>query len=187
MHIEVEQKFRASHSAELLARLKCLGAVVEAPMMQVDEYFAHPARDFARTDEALRIRRVGEQNFVTYKGPKLEATTKTRHELELPLTPGPQAAQTFAELLAALGFSSVREVRKTRRVAKTLWCRSAIEVALDDVDGLGQFVELEIVAEAPDLAAGREALASLAVELGLKDVERRSYLELLLAANSDSS
>ena len=44
-----------------------------------------PCRDFAQTDEALRIRTVGDTSFVTYKGPKLDATTKTRRELELPL------------------------------------------------------------------------------------------------------
>ena len=88
MHIEVEQKFRATHSAELLARLERMGAVFAEPVVQVDLYFAHPARDFAQTDEALRIRRVGERNFVTYKGPKLDAMTKTRRELELPLADG---------------------------------------------------------------------------------------------------
>ena len=81
MHIEVEQKFRAAHSPELLARLQRLGATIEEPIEQIDQYFAHPVRDFAQTDEALRIRRVGDLNFVTYKGPKLDSTTKTRREL----------------------------------------------------------------------------------------------------------
>jgi adenylate cyclase class 2 len=185
MHIEVEQKFRARHSPTLLTRLERLGAVFEEPIMQVDRYFAHPARDFARTDEALRIRRVGERNFVTYKGPKLDATTKTRRELELPLTAGTQAAEEFVELLEALGFSSVREVRKTRRAAHVLWQRGDVEVALDDVDRLGQFVELEIVTNSENPTAARELVASLAAELGLETVERRSYLELLLTAEGD--
>jgi len=184
MHIEVEQKFRAIHSLTLLARLERLGAVFEEPVVQVDQYFAHPARDFAHTDEALRIRRVGEQNLVTYKGPKLDATTKTRRELELPLTDGAQAADQFAELLAALGFSWVRDVRKSRRVANVEWRGREIEVALDDVGRIGQFVELEIVTDADGANAARDQLASLAAELGLKTVERRSYLELLLAAES---
>jgi adenylate cyclase, class 2 len=182
MHIEVEQKFRARHSLTFLARLERLGAVIEAPMVQVDQYFAHPARDFAQTDEALRIRRVGDLNFVTYKGPKLDATTKTRRELELPLTPGTQAAEEFAELLAGLGFSRVHEVRKTRTVVEVTWQSIEIEVALDDVDRLGQFVELEIVADADSATAARDKLVSLATELGLEGEERRSYLELLVVA-----
>jgi adenylate cyclase, class 2 len=180
MHIEVEQKFRAEHTSGLVARLERLGAVFEEPIVQVDRYFAHPARNFAQTDEALRIRRVGKRNFVTYKGPKLDATTKTRRELELPLTPGAQAAEVFVELLEALGFSSVREVRKTRRAAHVPWRGSEIEVALDDVDRVGQFVE-----DSENPTAARELVASLAAELGLETVERRGYLELLLAAGGD--
>ena len=52
------------------------------PAEQVDTYFSHPARDFAATDEALRIRSIDQENFVTYKGPKLDATTKTRREID---------------------------------------------------------------------------------------------------------
>jgi adenylate cyclase class 2 len=184
MHIEVEQKFRAAHSADLLAGLERLGAVFEEPVEQIDQYFAHPARDFAQTDEALRIRRIGDRNFVTYKGPKLDATTKTRRELELPLADGAAGAERFAELLTALGFSRVREVRKSRRIANVEWRGHEIEVALDDVDRLGQFVELEIVTDSDGSNAARDLIASLAAELGLKTVERRSYLELLLAAEA---
>jgi adenylate cyclase class 2 len=181
MHTEVEQKFRAEHRPELIARLERLGAKFNKPIVQVDQYFAHPSRDFAKTDEALRIRRVGEENFVTYKGPKLDTTTKTRRELELPLPSGAKRAGEFAELFKALGFSPVAEVRKNRRTANVAWRDEEVEVALDDVDGLGQFVELEISTEAESPDAAREVVVSLAKELGLDGVERRSYLELLLA------
>ena len=39
------------------SRLEELGGEYQAELRQVDSYFAHPARDFAVTDEALRIRR----------------------------------------------------------------------------------------------------------------------------------
>ena len=85
MKLEVEQKFAVPDLGQLQTRLLELGAKAGEPQLQVDQYFAHPARDFAQTDEALRIRRIGQSNFVTYKGPKIDATTKTRRELELPL------------------------------------------------------------------------------------------------------
>src|ERR1700688_1176895 len=103
MHFEVEQKFRIREPAAWLANLKARHGLGE-PEVQVDRYYAHPARDFAQTDEALRIRRIGQANYVTYKGPKLDTTTKTRRELELPLAPGDAGAAGFAELLEALGF-----------------------------------------------------------------------------------
>ena len=48
--------------------------------IQVDEYYAHPARDFAITDEALRLRTENNLTVITYKGPKLDRETKTREE-----------------------------------------------------------------------------------------------------------
>jgi adenylate cyclase, class 2 len=180
MNVEVEQKFHASHSKELLTRLERMGAKFDDPLMQVDQYFNHPCRDFATTDEALRLRQIDARNFVTYKGPKHDTATKTRGELEFPLEPGEQSASDFCELLQQLSFRPVREVRKTRRVARLKWHAYDVEVALDDVEGLGQFVELEFSAQAENRAGAIEQLGPLAAELGLENVERRSYLELLL-------
>src|SRR5688500_13235290 len=109
MTIEVEHKYRVTDLADVQRRLAALPATIAEPQLQVDTYFAHPARDFAKTDEALRIRCVGERNYVTYKGPKLDAVTKTRREIELPLAPHESGAAAFGELLLALGFRRVRE------------------------------------------------------------------------------
>jgi len=180
MRYEVEQKFRVANPAELEGRLVELGADFDPPVWQVDGYYAHPARDFATTDEALRIRRVGDANFVTYKGPKLDQFTKTRREIEVPLAEGEQPAADFGNLLVALGFRLVAEVYKQRRLAELPWQGLSVEVALDQVERLGHFVELEVRADDGDLEAARQNIASLAARLGLLQGERRSYLELLL-------
>jgi adenylate cyclase, class 2 len=101
-------------------------------------------------------------------------------EIELPLAAGAAAAEQFAELLTALGFRRVAEVRKLRR--KACFHREGFEVeaALDEVESLGHFAELELIADDANLDAARQCLASLAAELGLTSTERRSYLELLL-------
>jgi len=177
MNYEVEQKFRVDHS-RVMQQLETLGVTWGAERVERDTYYAHPARDFATTDEALRIRRVGASCCMTYKGPKIDTTTKTRHELELPIAA--DQADAWAELLAALGFRPAGEVRKRRRKAKLPWQAYEVEVSLDEVEGLGTYVELEIVADARTLDAARDSLASLAAQLGLTDSERRSYLELVL-------
>jgi adenylate cyclase class 2 len=184
MHFEVEQKFPLADSAATERRLRELGARDGDSMTQVDQYFNHPARDFASTDEALRIRQIGDANFVTYKGPKLDATTKTRKELELPLPAGTQAAESFAELLVALGFRPVAAVRKQRRTLHLHWQGRDAEIALDQVDGVGTFIEIELSATDVDLEAAKSCLTSLAAELHLKNAERRSYLELLIGAKT---
>ena len=180
MNYEVEQKFPVSDMAALEAKLADLGAGVSEPQVEVDLYFAHPARDFARTDEALRIRRKGPSNFITYKGPKLDKITKTRREIDLSLPRGGESGDTWKELLEALGFTPVAEVRKSRRKAHVRWQGRRVEASLDEVEGVGTFAELELVVGADEMEAAKTVIASLAETLGLVASERRSYLELLL-------
>jgi adenylate cyclase, class 2 len=179
MNYEVEQKFRVMDLRAIESSLTALGVAIGPARTEADLYYAHPARDFSQTDEALRIRRRGDQAWITYKGPKIDALTKTRHELDIAL--GQTPAADWAELWLALGFRPVAEVRKSRRKALLDWQGWRVEVSLDDVEQVGTFVELEVIADESQLDAARACLAQLAAELGLNDVERRSYLELLLA------
>jgi adenylate cyclase class 2 len=181
MHFEVEQKHRVDDRAALIAKLNKCGASLSEPLVQSDQYFAHPARDFAKTDEALRIRTVGNESFVTYKGPKLDAATKTRRELELPLAASDADGSQFAEILAALGFTPVATVRKQRRMFHITHDGRNVEGALDDVEGVGTHVELELIADDANLDSSKAVIAGLAAELELGPSERSSYLELLLA------
>jgi adenylate cyclase class 2 len=182
MLYEVENKFPVEDLESMARRLVAHGARFDEAIEQVDHYFAHPARDFAQTDEALRIRRVGECNLVTYKGPKIDQATKTRYELELPLATGGELARQYVQLLRALGFRSVAEVRKRRRCGRFTWRQWPVEATLDEVEGVGRFVELEIRTDADTLREAQTSLIALAAELGLTNVERRSYLEMLLAS-----
>ena len=179
---EVELKFPLPDSRDVLARLAGLGAVVAAPVGQVDRYFNHPARDFGVTDEAFRIRSVGDANCVTYKGPIIDPTTKTRREIEVSFADGPDAASQMADIWQSLGFRFVREVRKTRTPLTLNWQQRVYELALDDVPPLGTFLEIELLADEAGRDAARDAILALAHELGLTNSERRSYLELLLGS-----
>ena len=53
---EVELKLRADHEA-VRAALDDAGASADVRVRQVDTYYDAPHRDFAETDEALRLRR----------------------------------------------------------------------------------------------------------------------------------
>ncbi|MEM6330956.1 MAG: class IV adenylate cyclase [Planctomycetota bacterium] len=203
MPLEVEAKFCVGDLPAVAGRVVALGGVAGEAVLQVDTYFAHPTRDYAQTDEALRLRRVGETNVVTYKGPKLDATTKTREEIELPLAAGASSFDAWRRLLGALGFAAVATVKKRRTPYRLAVGGRPVEVLLDEVDGLGGFVEIETLvgdgpspageldgspAASPDgepgseLDAARQAVLQLAGELGLTRSERRAYVELLLLA-----
>ncbi len=179
-YFEVEQKFPVADLAALEAQLVARGAQFGAAIVQRDRYFAHPCRDFARTDEALRIREMDGRCAVTYKGPKVDAITKTRREIELPLADAPDSLADWTALLESLGFQIVAEVHKIRRTAPLAWQGADVEIALDRVERLGTFVEFELKAEAADLESARSHILSLAGALGMTDAQRQSYLELLL-------
>jgi adenylate cyclase class 2 len=180
MQLEVEMKFAVADPTSLRDVLQKLGVQLGAPIEQIDTYFQHPARDFAKTDEAFRLRQIGEANYFTYKGPKLDAQTKTRRELEVPLASG-AIANDYQQLLLALGFQVGGVVRKRRRHGQAEVAGRTVDLAWDEVDGLGLFLELEIVADETEREAATEAIQQLAEQLHLTGAERRSYLELLLA------
>ncbi len=183
---EVEQKYHLADRAPVEDWLLRHGATFHVACNHMDRYFAHPCRDFAVTDEALRLRRAGDEIAITWKGPRLSTASKTRREIELALAcPGgrPSVEPTldqWTELLESLGFRRVRDVAKHRQPAVIRWEEMTIEVVIDHVDGLGEFLELEVLADEEGVAAAQSRIASLAMAMGCGAPERRSYLEMVL-------
>ena len=187
---EVELKLRADHDSVRTA-LDDAGASLDRRVRQVDTYYDAPHRDFAETDEALRLRKETREGVggsegdeqpetttrITYKGPLVEAESKTREEHETAVADGDEAAG----ILGGLGFEPAAVVEKER----TFFVLDGYTVSLDRVDGLGEFVEVEAeAAESDDIADVREGAADVLCRLGLDpdDQIRTSYLGLLLDA-----
>ncbi|MGA9400170.1 class IV adenylate cyclase [Haladaptatus sp.] len=175
---EVEVKVRADHAA-VRERLDDLNAHSVGVVTQEDFYYDAPHRDFAETDEALRIRREADDDdaveVVTYKGPLVEEESKTRKEHETVIGNG----DTVDELLSALGFESAATVHKERERYEL----DGYVVSLDAVTGLGEFVEVETETdEEGDIESARVGAYDVLRELGLNPEEqiRTSYLGLLL-------
>jgi adenylate cyclase, class 2 len=178
--LEVEQKYRVSSHEVLRSRLKELGATPRRVEKHCDTYLQHPCRDFGQTGEAFRIREVNDDALVTFKGPRLEGAVKIRKELELPLASGTR--QGWMSIFEKLGFKTVAQVRKTRSPFELVWRGHQQTVVLDEVERLGNFVEIEIVVEeTTQLEEFEKSILSLAEELYLVEPEVRSYLRQLLA------
>ncbi len=181
MSFEVEVKYRGVDHDHLVARLAELGATAAGSVDQEDSYMNHPSRDFAVTNEAFRIRRIGDENRITYKGPKHEGPTKTREEIEIPFAAGPDQFGDLVRLFENLGFKAVATIRKRREGFHLRFEDHDLEIALDRAEGLGDFAEIEaIAADADDLPRAQQAVLNLARRLDLTDVEPRSYLRMHL-------
>jgi len=177
---EVELKVRADHDA-VRDRLESADATLVGAVEQADTYYDAPDRDFAETDEALRIRTErtggGVETRLTYKGPLVEQASKTREEAET----GVDDPDALADILAGLGYEPAADVSKER----IRYRLDGYTVTLDSVDGLGDFVEVERDVE-DDIDAAREGARDVMDRLGLDADEqiRTSYLGLLLEADA---
>src|SRR5580704_6960192 len=177
---EVELKFPIDDADEMTLQLLARGARRGGVVRQSDLYFQHPCRDFRQTHEALRLRKTVDGLRITYKGPIIDSRAKMRRELELPIGGDREDFERWRELLIILGFEPVRGVDKTHAVYDLNWESRDLELAVDAVDGLGTFLEIESIAHDFDRDAARDAILRLADNLGLKNSERRSYLQLLM-------
>ena len=189
--IEVELKFAVADHRLLTAKLHEWNAVDLGKEWHRDTYFRHPCRDFVQTKEALRIRRVEVQEVgaqdrfiesrITYKGPKLPGLVKARQELEWDVEAVDSNADHFEQLLTSLGFEAVLTVAKQRQSYTVAYEGKQIVVALDTVDKLGTYVEIETIAEqVTQVESARAVVQALAEQLGLHEPEPRSYLTLRL-------
>ena len=114
------------------------------------------------------------QSFVTYKGPKFEETSMTRKELEIPI----EDDAAMSGLLVALGYHPVPSVIKCRKYLVL----DHMTACLDSVEGLGEYLELEILVEQEEdrqqaLQQIEERLLSLGYSM--QDTTRISYLSML--------
>jgi adenylate cyclase, class 2 len=183
MSFEVDVKYRVDNHGQETRKLLEMMAVAGGTVDQEDTYLSHPARDFAVTNEAFRIRRLGDENRITYKGPRRSGPTKTREEIEIPFQAGKEPFEKLHQLFENLGFRSVATIRKRRETFWMTFQGIALEIALDLAKGLGEFVEIEAFAAGEaDLNRAQSAVLALAAELGLTEVEPRSYLRMVLEA-----
>ena len=175
--IEVEVKAKISSFEEIEKKLEKIGATKTKKEFQEDIYFNSPIVDFAKTDEALRIRTTTENDdmniFITYKGPKIDAKSKTRKEIEMGIDDSKKCADIFEEI----GFKKVRTVRKNSQYYEY----ENFEISLDDIEGLDPYMEIEIgLEDGEDYGEAQDKIFKLFEKLGITEgFERTSYLELL--------
>jgi adenylate cyclase class 2 len=178
--LEIEMKFPTVDFAPVVDHLTRWQAKPLSPQDEADHYYNAPDRDFGQTDEALRLRRIGPVNLITYKGRRQPGPTKTRTEIEVPLQKGDAAATAFLRILEHLGYRRAAVVRKHRRPYEFQRADFTMQACLDDVEHLGRFVEIEIVAPPDKRDAAQAVLLGVVGELGLTTPESRSYLQMIL-------
>ncbi|HVN73599.1 MAG TPA: class IV adenylate cyclase [Methanoregula sp.] len=171
--IEIELKVAVPALDPVREALMRLGAKPAGSAREHDVYYNAPHRDFAKTDEAVRVRYTDDHAVVTYKGAKIKSSgLKAREELNTAVESGP----VFEAILDRLGFTRTAEVNKQRENFQY----AGASISLDLVEELGTFVEIEVMAEDgnPETAPRIEKIADAIGVHGRPIL--MSYLELVM-------
>jgi adenylate cyclase class 2 len=142
---EIEIKVRLADKEALIRRLIEQGVMVSAPVTHHDRVFG-PAGvdgdDGANTAPWLRVRTEKREegvdtHLLTLKKSVTNQMDSIEHETEV-------ASDTEAlKIIEHIGFTPYSDLTKTRQKAKL----GNIEMCIDTVDGLGDFVEVEKLTE----------------------------------------
>lgn len=132
-----------------------LGAEDHGQIVQHDTYFA-----VAHGGLKLREEQPGKPHLIQFE----RARTSQEHESRYRIVEVDDGPSARAALAAAIGIGGV--VEKRRR----LFLYRTVRIHLDEVEGLGSFIELEAVAaRGADLAAEHRLIAELRRTLAISD------------------
>lgn len=169
-HLNIELKARTARQADIRAWLQARGADFRGVDEQTDTYFQLPAGK-----GRLKLRRGNiENNLIHYQrndDPRARASA-------IALAPVTDAEALAICLTRALGV--LVEVRKRREI----YFVENVKIHLDQLDGLGAFVEIEAIAPTPDFPVEklREQCAFFSAAFGIRaeDILAESYSDLLM-------
>ena len=164
--MEIEVKFRVDFE-RIREKIESLGASLAREELQEDIYFSLPY------PRLLRVRNVSNlgKAYLTYKEIRDPGRNEEFEELEVEVS----NFETMVEILKRLGFEEDVIVRKRRLVYRL----GGITLELNDVEGLGGFLDIEVISE--DIEDAKRKIWEVAKRLGLSenDVEPRLYRELI--------
>ena len=178
---EIEVKVPLKNVEETTAHLQKIGFCMRQRIREEDHYYDNALSQIKTNGEALRVRHItdlesGEsESVITFKGKKMDTVSKSRKELETGVSDGKLAEQIFE----AIGFCKVSPSEIKVRQELT-W--EDMTACIDRIDGLGAFLELEIViADEGEKDAALAKISQILEKLGysLSDTIRNSYLALL--------
>ncbi len=139
MPIETEAKFKVESLEPYIERVSQSGGEWLDELEQRDQFFDRADRSLRKADSGLRLRieqgKKTNRTQLCFKGPRQKGQYKRREEIEFDISDEKMATM----LLEALGFITTLVVEKKRRLAQLDSCH----VCLDEVEGLGNFVEIE--------------------------------------------
>lgn len=135
---EIEVKLKVSNFEELENNLKNKGVILSQPFSQHDFIYSFngSTKEFessGENDVIIRMRYLSDRAILTLKKQCSRESDNLEHETEI------KDSDQMDSILSTLGWQSIIEIKKIRRKGKL----GEYEICLDQVEKLGDFVELE--------------------------------------------
>ncbi len=166
MRKEIEVKAKLRDRETIVNKLKELGCAFSEPVEQHDTIFVDdnygPFAEFQPEKNLLRVRETKGKAFLTLKQPKSVQMDSIERETEVS---DPKEAK---EMLLLMGYHAAAQVHKTRTKSNY----NGWEICLDEVEGLGSFIEAEKITEDVDAAPVLKELFDFLKSLGINEEDR---------------
>ncbi len=161
--VEIEIKLPLLNEEKVVEFLEAKSKPKAKGIVQRDTYFNHPSRDFLspkHPSEWLRVREAKNGASITFKHYKPEGAAV--HDYADEFETHVESAEQIKKILLNLGFRELAVVDKSRDT----WEFKDTEIAIDKVEGLGRFIEVEALKHFDDPKECRKYLYSVLKELG---------------------
>jgi len=174
--IEIEIKLPLKNPDELKKFLNKNASLVSENVYQKDSYYIPVHRDFLAVKypfEWLRLRKSKKGMFITYKHFFPENVKKTNYcdEFETRI----DNFEAIEKMFKSLDFKEAVVIEKSR----TAWIFEEVEIVIDEVTGLGFYIELEATGHFENPKDGKEylykVLKKLSAEVGEEDIRGYPY------------
>ena len=185
---EVEVKYPLNNVSSVIKKLAELQALKRvSDQYQLDVYYTPPHRDFLDNkivSEWLRLRSTEKKKTINYKRWLPIGAEIQTHCDEYETVVG--EIDTITNILVALDFKEIIRVEKKR----SSWVYKNVEISIDQVSELGDFIELEYMEEVADneINAIHNLFNSIISELNAEvgDQDRRGYPYLLIELQKEA-
>lgn len=145
-----------------------------------DQYFSYTA-DQDRS-WIIRIRNRNQSFFITFKSKK-DFGEGSWYEVDIPLFA--EKASRMKDFLLGNGFFIDVDIVKMRKSFKA----GRMEINIDTIEGLGMFIEAEILAEESEVEEAKEKIRNFFIKLGIPEnvITEKGYVSLMREKNGTKS
>ncbi len=175
---EVELKAKVADLISLEHTLLALGATFEKELVQKDRIFTHKYPRPENSSNILRIREQEDKYYFTLKSKLNNSLDNIEKEVTI------DNPSELADLLGIIDFEQIVEITKTRKFYKY----KTYTVCLDQVEGLGEFIEIEAMVADDDTSDVQSELKKVFESLGIleEQIIMKGYTSLMLAHLDDT-